>query len=159
MGLSDFVEEKDFTKDDILDRNLVLRMLEYEDSIIHSSLGDEIYKNPSNNAGTSLEVFYIIHRMTLAKFGFNTNDTNVNQYRNIFKTYYNSPTNYDKEVIGKVTYMRENKCIFYSEKVLNVGDKLPDCILYESNGVTLSSIYSKLGDTFKYGFVAGFSLS
>ena len=166
-------DKKSFTVDDVKNRELVITMLKYEDSIIHSSVimltphpsssscsssscsssscssstrdyGAEcgsvvelksmhpVYGDPLINTKSSLEPEYKIHRLVLDKFGFHTTTEDVEMYRTIFKHYYKSPTDYDAEVLRSVTYMRENKCVYYTSRELLVGDKIPNVKLGDS---------------------------
>ena len=158
MGIEEIGPNKsseEFTQNNIADRFLVLSMLRYEDELYMGSTGQEIFKNNYNRL---LQPHYIIQRIVLRKFGFNTSDTSLKEYRNIFKHYYHSSTEYDQEVINSVVYMRENKCIYYTAPVLKVGDSFPDCELYLLDGKTKCNLYNKLQD-YKSCVVAAFSTS
>ena len=160
MGLiTDGPVAQDFTLDHCKDKSLVIQMLKYEDSIIHSNVGQDIYRNELNNNRHSLFPEHTINRITLAHFNFTTNDQSVLNYREIFRHYYNSPTDYDQEVLSCVTYMRENKCVYYTAPDINLNDTLPDCDVYQLDGTTKTTLYDQLGKNFKYAFVAGFSNS
>jgi len=160
MGFdADDAQAMPFTHKHVADRGLVLRMLRLEDSYIHGKEGKEIYTEPSNQAITSLVPEYTLHRLTLSHFGFDTSDESVRLYRSIFKHYYKSPTQYDKEVLDSVTYMRENKCVYYSKPVLCVGDTIPNCSLVKMDGVTRTTIFDLIGDKFRFAFIASFSTS
>ena len=116
-----------FTNDFILDRDLILEMLQYEDKLYMSKEGQEILGHYGMENTTSLEGGKTIQRKTLDHFGFDTSDESVKNYRTIFQYYYHSPTNYDKEVMNSVVYFRANKCLYYTTPVLNIGDIIPDC--------------------------------
>lgn len=149
-----------FTEDVIDDRDLIIKMLKYEDSIILSY--DYTESHPPELAGTaaSFEVIYSIHRKVLSHFGFDTSDQSVENYRKIFSHYYQSATNYDAEVLNSVAYMRENRCVYYTKPILNVGDTIPDCDLYDLDGLSKTTIKNTLQNgTFDYAFVAGYSSS
>jgi hypothetical protein len=111
---------------------------------------NEIYKSQGQIAFqeyglTSVEPTKIINRLCLSFFGFNTNDESVANYREIFRTYYNSAVDYDKEVLDCVLYMRHNRCLFYTEIIINIGNMIPDCLLYklDKTKVTLNNIITK----------------
>lgn len=145
-----------FKELDIQNRDLVMAMLTYEDSLILGDVGKNIVTDASLEPRSSLVAVYMIHRLVLKEFGFNTTDESVENYRKIFRHYYRSPTDYDKEVLNCVAYMRQNKCVYYTDPDLTVGDIIPDCRVYDLDGH--SSIKTVLND-FDYAFVAGFSLS
>jgi hypothetical protein len=148
-----------FTESDIKNRELVLKMLKYEDEIIHSDLGKSIYENESYEHFSSLETMYIMHRITLNAFGFKTNDDDIQNYRKIFKNYYNSPIDYDKEVIESVTYMRENKCIYYTGKNYNIDDVFENVELYDLTGKNKVNLFDKINLKDNYTIVGAFSNS
>jgi len=148
-----------FTESDIKNRELVLKMLKYEDEIIHGDIGKSIYENESYEHFSSLETMYIMHRITLNAFGFKTNDDDIQNYRKIFKNYYNSPTDYDKEVIESVTYMRENKCIYYTGKNYEVGDVFENVELYDLTGKNKVNLFDKINPKDNYTIVGAFSNS
>ena len=148
-----------FTESDIKNRELVLKMLKYEDEIIHGDIGKSIYENESYEHFSSLETIYVMHRITLNAFGFKTNDDDIQNYRKIFKNYYNSPTDYDKEVIESVTYMRENKCIYYTGKNYNVEDLFENVELYDLTGKNKINLFDKINSDDNYTIVGTFSNS
>lgn len=139
---------KPFTPDDVLNRDLVIEMLTYEDSILHSNQGQCVYKNPVNNSLCSLEPQFVINRLTLSKFGFDTSDESIENFRSIFRNYYNSPTDYDEDVLSCSTYMRENRLMFYKTKEPEIGDTALNCPLLElslddSAETTLHNVLNK----------------
>lgn len=144
-----------FTDETLLDRDLIIKMLKYEDTLILGETGNHIYTDPTYEVSKSLFSERVIHRLVLAHFGFDTSDQSVLAYRKIFKTYYKTPTNYDAEVLQSVAYMRENRCVYYTEPEIKIGDQIPDCMLYTLSG-DATTITESLGD-FEYAFVAGFS--
>ncbi len=151
-----------FTDETLKNRELIIKMLQYEDSIILSDKGQQIYKQNTNNLYVSLASFYIIHRMVLNHFNFTTTDQDVLNYRKIFKTYYKSPIDYDKDVINSVTYMRENKCIFYDSKVIEIGEQIPDVVVHKLDGTKTSlqdEIKIKVDEGNEKIFVGAFSNS
>jgi len=159
MGRKDKINELPFTEQTLLDKELIIQMLKYEDSIILGDIGKEIYSDVTYKPRISLTPEYAIHRKVLSNFGFDTSDESVENYRKIFKTYYNSATDYDQEVLSCVAYMRENKCVYYTDPVINVGDIIPDCELYQLNGKDKTTIKDHFGDNFNYAFIAAFSTS
>ncbi|AYV82005.1 MAG: hypothetical protein Homavirus2_9 [Homavirus sp.] len=149
-----------FTINHVNDRQLVINMLKYEEELTKSEYGQSLYKNPLNSPLISLNVEKTFNRLTLVLFGFDTTDDSVEMYRTIFKTYYKSPYEYDKEVLDSVHYMRENKVVYYKNKPLKIGDIIPDCKLYNLDGTTQTSLYDAINKTNSaYTVVAGFSLS
>lgn len=159
MGKGDIVNLLPFTLNEVKNRDLIIRMLEYEDSLIHGEVGQQIYGNPIYKPRVSLFPEYSIHRLVLSKFGFTTSERDVANYRSIFSHYFRSHDDYDAQVLSSVTYMRENKCVYYKQPQINVGDQLPNCRLYEINGITETTLHEKLGHDFRYMFVGGFSNS
>jgi hypothetical protein len=101
-----------FTIDTIHNRSLILNMLKYEDSIIHSPIGKKIYNDDSYECFTTSNAMYTIHRIVLSDFNFSSLDSDVSNYKKIFSYYYKTPNDFDKEIIHSVTYMRENKCVY-----------------------------------------------
>lgn len=158
MGLGETAEQKKFTELDLLNKDLIIKMLQYEDTLIHGEVGKKIYTDDLMLPRRSLTPEWTIHRLVLAKFGFSTDDEDVLNYRKIFLTYYNSPTDYDKDVLKSVTYMRENKCVYYTAPDINIGDSYPDCEVYKLDGKTKTTILKELGK-FKYAVIGAFSNS
>ena len=118
------IELKPFTKDCVLNRELVIRMLKYEDDFVNLPEQQQRYReNPYG-----LEAIYDTHRFVLRHFGFDTTDKSVENYRTIFITYFESPENYDKEVIESVHYMRANKCVFYTSPIISKGDNIKNIL-------------------------------
>jgi hypothetical protein len=149
MGITEVKgnQPKPFTEMCVKDRDLVIKMLKYEEQLTKSQEGQDLYRNRLNNPFVSLTVEKILNRMVLSHFGFDTTDENVEMYRTIFRMYFQSPFNYDAEVIGSVHYMRENKCVFYRLPPLQIGDIIPDCDLYELNGVTKTTLHQSIAKT------------
>lgn len=114
------VKLKQFNESDVLNRDLVIQMLEYEDK---------------------LEPIYILHRKTLTHFGFTSDTNSVTTYRTILKIYYRSPTDYDTEVINASTYMRNNRCIFYTVPIIEIGDTIPNVKVNTLNNTDNYSIH------------------
>ena len=65
---------KPFTRNDILNRNLVIRMLRFEEELTKSEYGQNLYKNPLNKPFISLTVEKALNRKVLSEFGFDTSD-------------------------------------------------------------------------------------
>lgn len=148
-----------FTEDHCMNRNLIIHMLKYEDEIIHGNVGKSIYANESYEHFTTLESMYVIHRIVLNAFGFKTTDADVQNYRKIFSKYYKSPTDYDEEVLSSVTYMRENKCVYYKGKDYNIGDTFENVQLYNTNGTIKVNIVDMINKEDNYTFIGAFSNS
>ena len=139
----------DFTPEHVKDRNLIIKMLKYENNIILSQTPDTLQ--------TNFDFIIDTHKRVLANFGFNINNYCIQNYRKIFSNYYRSPTNYDREVLDSVVYTRENKCVYYTRPILNINDKIPNISLYDLDKSILQ-IYD-LFDKFKYGIIVAFSTS
>ena len=74
-------------------------MLQCEEKLATSDAGQEHYKSVQNST-ESLVCEKSVQRDTLNRFGFNTTDESLEVYRSIFPTYYNSPMDYDEDVIA-----------------------------------------------------------
>lgn len=151
----------DFTMEHVHDRDLVIKMLRHEEKIATGEWGQGRYRDPASRVSISLDNEYAFNRQTLHDFGFNTNDTCVDIYRSIFRTYFHGPDNYDMEVIGASYYMRNNRCVFYKAKPLSKGDLLPNCQLYQLDGKTQTDLHSaiKSSQTWSKGLICAFSNS
>jgi hypothetical protein len=150
-----------FTADHAKDKELVLRMLRYENEYGLSEAGTSIYRSELFNPHTLFPI-YVTHRHVLSFFGFDTSDESVTNYRTIFSNFYESPSVYDKDVINSVFYMRQNKCMFYTRPKPKIGDGLIDSELTYLDGKTkimLSTILSDALHLYKYFFVCSFSSS
>ena len=135
-------------------------MLNYEEELTKSKFGQSLYQNTLNKPLVTLNIEKSLNRLTLSHFNFNTTEDDVEMYRTIFKTYYNSPTDYDKDVLDAVHYMRENKCVYYKSHPLQLGDKIPNCNLYEIDGETATTLYDIIDKTnADYTMIGAFSLS
>ncbi|ARF08934.1 hypothetical protein Catovirus_1_984 [Catovirus CTV1] len=160
MGFIEDVKNlKVFTLDHIKDKDLVIKMLKYEDSIYLGEKGKEIYENEMYRPRISLDPEYAINRMVLLNFGFDTSDESTENYRKIFSHYYKSALDYDKDVLSSVTYMRNNKCVYYTKPVLEIGDQIPNCRIYKLDGIIETSLFDELGNDFNFAFVGAFSNS
>ena len=152
------IQLKLFTINDVKNKELVIKMLNYEEQISKGDTGQSLYKNTLNLPLVSLNVEKTLNRLTLMHFGFDTTDESVEMYRSIFKNYYNSANDYDKDVLSAVHYMRENKCVYYTKPIINVGDVIPNTELYELNGMTKTSLYDVINKS-NYTLIQSFSLS
>jgi hypothetical protein len=161
MGYIKEKKTKSFTKNDVDDKELIISMLQSEEKLIRSDYGQSRYRNAYNHPYKSLTNEYAFNRMVLNEFGYDTSDESVEMYRTIFRTYFNSPDDYDKDVINAVHYMRNNKCVFYTASDINIGDDLPDCDLYQLDGTTVTTLHTIINKNkpFESTFIAAFSLS
>ena len=150
---------REFTQEDVKNKALILQMLRKEDEIMHSTYGQDIYRNSLNHSLTSLMPQLIIQRAILASFGFTTDDRSVDAYRSIFRNYYISPTEYDREVLQSVTYMRENLCLYYTTPKLKIGQTAPNCLLYGLDGKSQHELYSLIRPTSRFTMLCAFSSS
>ena len=150
---------KPFTHSDVKNKELVIKMLNYEEQLTKSDYGQSLYRNTLNKPLISLNIEKAINRLVLAHFNFDTDDQSVAAYRTIFKNYYQGPTDYDPDVLNAVHYMRENKCVYYKERVLQVGDKLPNCGLYNLDGKIQVELHDLIDKNSKYTMIGAFSLS
>jgi hypothetical protein len=150
---------REFTNEIITNRELIIEMLKYEDQVIHGDIGKKIYNDNSYEHYTTHEAMYAIHRIVLSEFGFRTNENDVKTYRKIFQTYYSSPQVYDKEVMESVSYMRENKCLYYTGKDYGIGDIFEDINLYDLSGKNKIMLFDKINKDDKYTFIGAFSTS
>lgn len=122
--------------------------------------GQARYKDPFNLPYVSLTNEKAFNRMTLDAFGFTTEDEDVENFRTIFRTYYNSSTDYDAEVIDSIHYMKNNKLMFYQKPIINIGDRIPDVALYHLDGETQTTLYDAIRkEDAKYTVFAAFSKS
>lgn len=150
----------EFTDKYLKERELIISMLRYEDKILNDEeIGQAIYRNSYNDSLHSLEPQFIMHRLVLKQFGFTTSDYSVKMYREIFRTYYKSPTEFDAEVINSVAYMRANRCIYYTSQKIEVGDKIPNVDLLNLNGSKANLFTDVLGIPFEKALLCAFSSS
>lgn len=136
-----------FTIKHVKDRDLVIQMLKHESEIICSDWGQERYRDPDGRSTVSLDNEHAFNRKTLSDFGFQTDPQSVKCYREIFRTYFRGPDDYDREVINSSHYMRNNRCVFYKKQPFMPGDTLPDCRLYKIDGNTETSLYDAMGSS------------
>jgi len=74
MGITSKTYAQPFTKDDVLNRDLVIRMLTFEEELTKSEYGQNLYKNPLNKPFISLTVEKALNRRVLSEFGFDTSN-------------------------------------------------------------------------------------
>ncbi len=148
-----------FLEEYIQNKELILKMLKYEDSLILGDIGKQIFENDTYELFSNLETTYIFHRLTLNEFQFSSDDIDVINYRKIFSYYYKSPTEYDNDIINSVAYMRENKCIYYKEPELEKNNSIPDIELYKLDGITKTTLYKEINKDDKYTIIGAFSNS
>lgn len=134
MGKLDNTNFVPFTSGHIKNKQLVLSMLQYEDNFGKSDRGLNFYRTNLLQPRHTLNAIYAVHKCVLSHFGFDTSNESVTNYREIFRNYYKSPTDYDNDVISSVYYMRGNKCIFYNKHKLIEGELMIDCNLLNLNG-------------------------
>jgi len=147
-----------FTPEHLDNRELIINMLKHEDSIIHGEIGQAIFDDPSYEHFSSLEGMNTIQRLVLHDFNFINDDEAVQNYKKIFLKYYKSPTDYDAEVLQSVTYMRENKSVFYTAPDYNVGDTFKSLQVYDVSK-DLINLMDKINPKDRYTFIGGFSTS
>jgi hypothetical protein len=116
----------DFGDQQLANRDLVIQMLRWESEFMCSPEGQARYKTPNSGQFTSLDNEYAFNRRVLREFGFTTNAESVANYRRIFRTYFRSATDYDREVINASHYMKNNRCVFYTTPEIQIGDTVPD---------------------------------
>lgn len=143
----------------IENKELILKMLKYEDELFLSDQGQQFLNEYGNNI-TSLDGSKSLQRLTLNKFGFKSEDSDLKNYRSIFNHYYNSPTDYNKDILNSVYYMRENRCLYYDTKPIKKNDIIPNVNIYNLDGKTKLDLYSIMRDkNFDKTLVCAFSLS
>jgi hypothetical protein len=133
-------------------------MLKHEDSIILGDIGKTIFEDTSYEHYSSLEGMHSIHRIVLHDFNFQNDDEAVQNYKKIFSKYYKSPTDFDEEVLQSVTYMRENKSVYYTTLDYNVGDTFKPIAVYDVSE-NLINLMDKINPQDRYTFIGGFSTS
>lgn len=147
---------KPFTLETIKDRDLIIRMLRFENDVYKGEKGQTAFREMTPH---TMEPIHYIHRETLLEHGFRTDDESVKNYREIFRNYYQGPEDFDKEVIDSVLYMKYNRCIYYTEPKIEVGDTLPNCRLYELDGKTKTSVHGAIIPENRFNLVCSFSQS
>ena len=68
MGKLLITNDPPFTMKDVRNKSLVMEMLQYEESLIKSPVSQNKFRDPQNNARTSLMLTYAFHRDTLLHF-------------------------------------------------------------------------------------------
>lgn len=149
----------DFTENHIKDRYLIISMLQYEDSLLLGETAQNIYNSGAFELFNNLETMYVLHRLTLNHFKFNSDDKSLDNYRKIFKYYFKSPDDYDFGVINSVAYMRENRCVFYKEPQLNKGDMIPNIDLFQLDGKSKVKLHEIINKEDYLTFIGAFSNS
>jgi len=152
------IKYKNFTFDDIKNKELILQMLKFEDKLYLSDKGQEIMIDHGNNITNNLGS-KAIQRLTLNNFRYLSDDENLSIYRKIFSYYYNSSNEYDEDILKSVYYMRENRILYYKEKSITIKSKIPNISIYKSDGKTLTDIYTNLNLNSKFSLIAAFSMS
>lgn len=151
---------KPFTNETINNKSLILDMLRFEDQYYFSDVGQSIMSDTGKNNLFSLDGSKTIQRITLLKFGFNSTDEDLATYRTIFHNYYKSSTDYDKDILSSVYYMRENRLLYYTTKPLTIGDKAVDANIVELDGKTNTKLFNILAEEpTRKNVVCAFSLS
>lgn len=162
MGQSPLTELSDFTGSHVKDRDLIIKMLKYEDSLIHNDVG-MMYKTPSYLPSQSLNVEWAVQRLVLTHFGFSNSDDDVLNYRKIFRKYYKNPLEFDREVLDSVSYMKHNKCVYYTQPVIKTGDVVRDqlhtCHVLAPHCCRVNLLNTVDQSPFHLHFIAAFSTS
>jgi hypothetical protein len=144
-----------FTISHVKNRELVKQMLEYENYIFFTPLVQNMFTDPKYSG---VIPYKKLHQMVLEHFDFYPSLMNVQNYEKIFRHYYKSPINHDKEIINSVVYMRENLRIHYINPIIEVNNIAPNVPIYDLCGV-LINLYQIINPKAQYCFVAAFSLS
>ena len=150
-----------FTLDHVKNKDLVIKMLLWEQDLMRSKEGQDRYRNELNLSYVSLTNEYAFQRQTLSHHGFDTTDLSVENYRKIFSTYFNSPDDYDHDVINSAYYMKNNRCIYYKSPIIEVGQVIPDVPLFSSDGKTEMTLYDIIQQNGRRNMtiIAAFSMS
>lgn len=143
----------------IQDKQLILLMLEYEDKLFLSNEGQQFLQEYGKNI-TSLEGSKSIQRKTLNNFGFGSTDTDLANYRKIFHYYYKSSDDYDQQILNSVYYMRENRCLYYKSKPLEIGTQISNLNVFGLDGKTQYDLHNLVKEkNYSKTILAAFSLS
>lgn len=154
MGPPTVTLSDDFNASHIEDRDLVLRLLRYEDALFLSPAGQAVFANPAMSNIFSLEAGKTIQRATLCAHGFSATDASVAAYRTIFRRWSEDP-----EILRAVFYLRENRCLYYTSPEIRMGDVVPDSPLLELSSDT-TSVHSVLAEQLSARTIlAAFSVS
>jgi hypothetical protein len=126
-----------FRQQHVADRDLVLRMLKYEDALLLGKTASQMYLSALYLPRQSLTVEKTVQRIVLRAHGFDASPESAQNYRAIFRYYYRSPTDHDKNVLASVPYMRENKLLYYTSPEIQVGqcvsNQLAACSVHRCN--------------------------
>lgn len=143
----------------IQNRELILKMLKYEDELFLSDSGQKFLNIYGNNT-TSLEGSKSLQRKTLNNFGFESGELDLGNYRKIFNYYYNDSKNYDFEILNSVYYMRENRCLYYKSPPLKKNQIIPNLNVFGLDGITQYDLYQLIkSKNYNKTILAAFSLS
>lgn len=146
-----------FVREDVLNRDLMLKMLKAEDALYFAPEGQAHLMY--HGGITSLEGIKVIQREILNQFGFDTDDESVKNYRTVIDEYYKSPIEYDSEIMNSVVYLRENRLLYYTLPNPQVGDIISDVPLQTISN-TPTSLINILKSIIKpYTILAAFSMS
>jgi hypothetical protein len=150
---------KPFEPEDGRNKELVLKMLVYEDSLIHGKEAQEAYRAFRAFGHHSMDVERMTARQTLAHFGYDTGDESLKLYREINRLYRDEDGRLDPEIRASVTYLRANRLLDYVHPPLVLGQAFPDPLvhLYEpliysfdyhvlENPLRLSDVFDRTKD-------------
>lgn len=156
MGLSQTLT---FGPEHLHDRDLILRMLKAEDQLYFSKMGQEHIAEHGGN--TSTESGKVLQRAVLLRFGFDPSEESIRTYRSVIHHYYKSATDYDKEIMDSVVYLRENKLLYYTTDKPLIGSTYKDVRVYDlmDNEVRISDLVERAHNKGKNLIVAAFSTS
>ncbi len=148
-----------FDESHIKNKELILKMLKFEDELFLSEQGQQFLNDYGNNI-LSLEGSKSIQRKTLNYFGFESKNSDLKNYRRIFHNYFKSSTNFDSDVMNSVFYMRENRCLYYKSPQLEINEIIPNIGIYDLDGKTQYELHELIrSKKFNKTFLAAFSLS
>lgn len=152
-----------FTLNHVRDKTLLIKILNAEETLWKSDFGQNAHRNKFN---WGLEDQKSIQRENLFNHGFTNDDESLAVYRRIIDTYYNSPWDYDKDIMNSVHYFRENRLLYYKTKEIIKGDNIRmDCetpMLFSRCGNYISTISEelcKVDKNWKHGIIHSFSRS
>ena len=69
-----------FRKEHLKDRNLIIKMLKWENKILLGEYGQSVYRNSYNKL---LQPHFAIQRQVLQHFGFDPTDNSLENYREL----------------------------------------------------------------------------
>lgn len=134
MGIDNNIKKRQFQIEDLRNRDLILKMLKYEDELYLGEYGQNCFRSKYNER---LHPHYHIQRKVLNDFNFTTTDESLKLYREIYHTYPD-----DKEIHDSVVYLRENRCLKYTAPKININDIFPNTVVYGLDGKTEYDLYS-----------------